>query len=499
MAVTVNFNPKGFELFMEIMPSIQAIFKLGFIPLPEEIQEFDESAYALFEKKTGSTERPMYTIVPSDDELLQEKVIEVMFPDDLPKIFKGINFFAKYAKTHKILMRDRQKVFQHAIKNAPALLKTDTPYESSQYEPDTDDLFDKLMEFLAAGVEKDDIFSMNVKDESGELLNKSFIPAYGKNVPSEIMSYEEFKQYVINALSQILSHEDCEVVASFSLRESEQPLDAIHVKTNNDGETWSNGFLSEPYYEEYKLGKPLGEIVLDMFKSIEANQEWIDKVNIKDLNEFETSKNSLFVRLLNYETNKKSLEEHIYKTIGDMALVVYMLVMQGESGISSYKVSADIIKKWNLSDEYVINFAIENTAKLFRPYVIPIEMFTFTKETAHTIPDENRFIMHTNFNPTKSAHGIYSLFQEDGLNAATIVFYKGAMQKLANTLNDDLYIVFPEDDYAFVHETKKLPAKQMKKIFKHLKTDPTRAKGDLLSAKIYLYTRIDDNIRVFWE
>jgi hypothetical protein len=499
MAVTVNFNSKGFELFMEILPSIQAIFKLGFIPLPEEIQEFDESAYAMFKEKTGRTERPLYTIIPSDDELLLEQIIEVMFPDDLPKIFKGINFFIKYAKTHKILINDRQKVFNHAIKNAPDILKTDTPYESPQNESASGDVYNDLMEFLSAGLDKEDIFSMKIEDERGEKFNKTFIPAYTKNVPSEVMSYEEFKHYIINALSQILINEECEVVASVSLRESEKPLDAIHAETKKGNEKWSNGFLVEPYYEEYKLGRPLGEMVLDMLKSIEANEEWINKVNISDLNEFETSKNSLFIRLLNYEANKKLLEQHVYRIVGDMALVVYMFVMQNESGMSSYKINADVIKKWNLSDEYVINFAIENTAKMFTPYVIPMEMFNFTKETAHTIPDENRFIMHNNFSPAKSAIGVYNLFQEDGLNAATIVFYKGAMQKLASILNDDLYITLPESDYAVIHEKRKLPAKQMKKIFKRIKSDPTRAKCDLLSEKIYLYTRSDDNVSVFWE
>jgi hypothetical protein len=352
---------------------------------------------------------------------------------------------------------------------------------------------------LTDGLDKNDIFTVNVEDESGERFSKSFIPAYAKNVESAIMTYEEFKQYIINAISQIFSDEDRKVEASISLRSAEEQHEAIHVVMEKDGGTWSNGFLVEPFYEEYKLGKPLGELVLDMVKSIEGNDEWINRVNINDLNAFETSKNSLFIRLLNYEKNKKTLDEYVYKVSGDMALVVYMLVMNDESGISSYKIGADIIKQWNLSEEYVLNWATENTAKLFKPYIIPIEMMNFKKSIAHTIPDEERFFMDYNFKLKKSTNGAYSLFQENGLNDATIVFYKGAMQRLANILGDDLYIIFPEADYAIVHVKRQFPAKQLKKIFRRIKSDQSRARSEMLSDKIYLYTRNDDNLSVFWS
>ena len=499
MGVTVNLNPKGFELFMQILPSIKAIFDIGFIPLPEEIQEFDEEVYALYELKTGNTERPLYTIVPSDDEMEQDNVTGVMLPEDLPKIYKGIDFFTKYASTHNIPLSDRQRVFNHAVERAPSMLREHTKFASPKNEQPSDNIFDELMEFLADGLDKSDIFTVNVKDESGESFSKSFIPAYAKNVESAVMTYEEFKQYAINAISQIFSDKDHKVEASISLRSTEEQHEAIHVVMEKGGGKWLNGFLVEPFYEEYTLGKPLGELVLDMVKSIEDNDEWIDKVNINDLNEFEKSKDSLFVRLLNYEKNKKALDGYIYKVIDDMALVVYMLAANNESGITSYKISTDILKQWNLSEEYVLNWTTENTAKLFKPYIIPIEMMNFKKSEAHTIPGEERFFMDYNFKLIKSTNGVYSLFQEDGLNDATIVFYKGAMQRLANILGDDLYIILPESDYAVVHLKSKFPAKQLKKIFRRIKSDQARAKHDILSDKIYLYTRNNDNLSVFWD
>lgn len=510
MSTSINFNHKALELFMEILPAITAIFDLGFIPMPEEIKEFDEETYALYEMKTGSAQRPLYTVTPSDDVLATDDVPVnddaspkyhikgVLLPENLAPLYKGIEFFEKYAASNNFPLHKRKQIFEHALEKAPDILKKGTKYESPQSVEPSGDVFGELMDFLADGLEKDDIFSFNVEDENGESFSKSFMPAYEKNVPSTVMAYDKFKAYVINALSQIFDGEKYKVEASMSIRPGEEQHEAIHVVTAEKG-TWSNGFLVEPFYEEYKLGKPLGDIILAMVKSIEDNDEWINKVNIDDINAFETAKDSLFIRLLNYESNKSMLDGHIYKIIDDMAMVVYMFLSQTEAGMSSYKVPESAVKPWNLSEEYLFDWAIENTAKLFRPYIVPIETAGFKKSKAHVIPDKNRFFMDDNFALNKSVNNAYALFQEDGLNDSTVVFYKGAMQRLANILDDDLYIILPEVNFAVAHAVKQFPTKQLKKISKRVIGGADKAKSDMLSAKVYIYTRADDKISVFWD
>ena len=498
MSTTINFNREGFELFMELLPSVAAIFELGFIPMLEEIRELDEDAYAAYEQRNGSFERPLFTFAPLDESLLQNKVISIMFPDEVPKLYKGIEFFRKYAATHKIPFADRRRVFDHAFKNAPQVIKNLNLANPPKNSASEGEVYDKVMDFLAAGVDLDSVFTLDVKNSDGVQFSKSFIPAYAKNVPSEVMPYEDFKQYAIDALSKIYTSDKYRVEASMSLRSTEEQHEAIHVVDRQKDVEWSNGFLVEPYYEEYKLGKPLGEIVLDMLKLIEGNEEWMSKVNASDLTDFETAKSSLFVRLLRYETNKSALVGNVHKIFEDMAIVAYMLVNKDESGISSYKINVEIVEKWNLSEEFVLDFAVENTAKLFRPYMIPIEMYKINKETVHTIPDENRFFMEPDFKLNLSLSGVYSLFQDDGLNDATIIFYKDAMKRIAEILNDDLYVIAPQIDYAVVHAKKKLPAKQLKKIFKRIKSNASGKEG-MLSELIFCYKRDEDKLTVLWE
>ena len=500
MGTTVSLNPDAHELFMEVIPAIQAILEMGVIPLREEIRELDEAAYEAIRAATGSVLRPLY-VVAAEDEAIYEpgRTMNVMLPQDLPKIFKGIDFFERYAKTHKIPIRDRQRVFDHAKKRVPRLIIGQAGRESIASGESPEKIRDELMDFLAAGMDKSDVISMDIIDEKGSSTNMKFKPAFIKNAENAKMTYDEFKQYSLDALSRIFCNEGDEVKASISHRSVDEQHEAIHVVRKKDGTSMSNGFLVEPFYEDYKLGEPLGDLVLEMVKTIEGNDELLGDVDLNELNKFETGKKSLFFRLLNYEQNKKMLEGHVYKVIGDLALVLYMLTAVGNGGMASYKVPASIVEEWNLSPEYVLDLAIENAAKLFRPYIVPIEAFNFSKETAHTIPDKHRYFMDDDFELEKPGTGAFSFFQDEGLNDATVVFYKGTLHRMATILDDDLYIIMPETDYAVIHAKRRFPIKQLRKIFRRINADPQRYKSGMLSEKIFIYTRADDKINVFWD
>ena len=485
----INFNQNGFGLFMETLPAISAVFRLGFIPYREEIQEFTEEYYAAHASKTGDPQRPLYTIVPEEEGLGDDSTVQVMLPSHLPAIYKGIEFFKQYAQSHKLPANDRQQIFNHAVEHAPNALKIDSPYYVEEKDKDEDDVFNQLMAFLAAGLDSE--------DGAGNTFSKAFVPAHAGNAPKEVMTYEAFKAYILQALSKIFNDENNQVEASISLQKTEEKQEAVHVVGTKGGTQWSNGVLLQPFYEAYTLGKPLGETVLDMVKAIEETEDWISKVDMGKLDAFETAKDALMVRLLNYAQHKEALEGQIYKIVGDVAVVAYMLANQGGATMASYKVSLAMIEDWGVSAEYVLDYACANSARLFRPYLIPIEMFNFTKDMAHTIPDGERFFMEENFQLPSTGNGIYTLFQENGMNDPSVVFYKGALAKIADLVDDDLYVIIPESHVAILHSKRKCSRKQLRKIMKKMENDPFRV--DTLSEKIFLYARADDTLAVEFE
>ena len=68
----------------------------------------------------------------------------------------------------------------------------------------------------------------------------------------------------------------------------------------------------------------------------------------KKIWDYETAKDSLFIRLLNYDDNSEELKDAIYKRIGDIAQVLYMKVSERDGNVMSTKILKSIVRKLSL-------------------------------------------------------------------------------------------------------------------------------------------------------
>lgn len=84
---------------------------------------------------------------------------------------------------------------------------------------------------------------------------------------------------------------------------------------------------------------------------------------------YETVKDSLFIRLLNYDDNSKELSNAVYKRIGDIAQVLYMKVSECDGNIMSTKIFKSVVEKWKedgltLSEDNILEEALRNTERI---------------------------------------------------------------------------------------------------------------------------------------
>ena len=55
---------------------------------------------------------------------------------------------------------------------------------------------------------------------------------------------------------------------------------------------------------------------------------------------------SLFIRLLNADKYSADLQDAVYKTLGDIALVLYMKVTEYEGCVTSTKIRQGMLEQW---------------------------------------------------------------------------------------------------------------------------------------------------------
>ena len=81
------------------------------------------------------------------------------------------------------------------------------------------------------------------------------------------------------------------------------------------------------------------------------------------------TKDDLFIRLLNVGKNREELNDAIFRTIGDIALVLYARMGELDGCSTSVKIKRHIFEKWNKDEQMTFNDALLNTYFISPPRI----------------------------------------------------------------------------------------------------------------------------------
>ena len=311
------------------------------------------------------------------------------------------------------------------------------------------------------------------------------------------LNYEEFKEFCAKNVVKALGEEKYDAVPRPIRQTDEIVIDSVQIMEKGMTGGPIPSFRVEPFYSDYCNGKALGEVLREILKSIERFlTQPLDVADVSIFDAFDKAKKNLIIRPISYTDNEILLNEHIYKRIGDIAVVLYMLMHQSDTGIGSAKVPRGTVEKWGLSDDFLMQVALENTAHLFPPFILPLEKSFLGVESFSRIPIQNRYFMKPmlRFKLLPSMLNTYIMFIDKSVNGASSVFYPGALERVASLLNDDLYLSLPCICEALIHHASQSDPDELhhsaKRVMEGL--DPL----ERLSPFIYHYSRSDQKLRM---
>lgn len=246
-------------------------------------------------------------------------------------------------------------------------------------------------------------------------------------------------------------------------------------------------------YREYENGgwAALWEQILS---SIARSRKFMD-LGIMDLiekNEYDALKDRLFIRPLNFNDHRYELKDRIYRRVGDMVLVLYLLVSDEDDGEShdmmSVKVPRVSMKEWGIDEEEVWEHAMCNTYLMAPPrmYLKPSD--------SHCPPYHRGAFMALNSNITSlSPLAVPTVTTTAQLNGAIAMFYPGVMKRIAELFGDDYYIAFTGTCEARLHKKGTIQPRNILDLIKYM--NKTFDPSEVLSRKVYLYERAKQEMR----
>lgn len=208
-----------------------------------------------------------------------------------------------------------------------------------------------------------------------------------------------------------------------------------------------------------------------------------EEIGILDkLDDHEAVKGRLFLRPLSYNNFAWEAGGYIYRRVEDIALVLYVLIRDDEKGIDSAKIPKEMLKKWGMDADEVLDEAMLNTYCMAQPriYLSPFECIN--------PPFERGAFMSFNSPITAlDKWSIPTVTTTKLTNGAIAMFYTGVKEKIAELYGDSYYVAFTSIHEARTHCRGAYPPRDILKSLKE--TNRVFPKGEMLSNKVFYYDR----------
>lgn len=215
--------------------------------------------------------------------------------------------------------------------------------------------------------------------------------------------------------------------------------------------------------------------------AVKELREILDKKPpIQDLNDLfnKLSKDRLILRLVNYESNKDRLKDMVYKTIGDLAIELRVIVDYVDDGYATTSVTDSILEAMGLSKEEAIQIAIDNG----KGDVTLQDMLSLLLDMGVD--------MGIDIDDIDSLEApMYVLSNKNKLNGAVAMLYSEYLDKVCDKFDsDNVYIIPSSIHEVIVVNAKDIDPRDVNDMIAEV-NNTTVEPEEILSYKLYEYKK----------
>ena len=293
------------------------------------------------------------------------------------------------------------------------------------------------------------------------------------------MEYKEFVEYIkMNA--GYIAGEGGNITINHVIKNNGCEMDGLVIMEK--GIDIAPTIYLDSFYELYTNGENIKNIIRQIEVIYEQNKNNVTfDVNI--LKHFDTIKDKIVYKVVNYRSNEKLLEQVPHKRILDLAVVFYCLLDNEYGRSATALIYNNNLKNWNVTIDDVYKAALKNTPDLLHSKIS--SMAALFEKCGVNVDGEE--VDLKDYVPSD----MYVLTNESKLNGAACILYENVLYDFAQKLGADLYIL-PSS----VHEVILLPKLSMFEkdelvnMVKEVNTEGVAA-DEVLSDHVYEYNRTE--------
>ena len=208
---------------------------------------------------------------------------------------------------------------------------------------------------------------------------------------------------------------------------------------------------------------------------------------LADMKDYGRMKGRLVVRP--YPADAPGVDGSIHKKVGDIALVLYAVLHEGDHVLVGAKIPTFLGDAWGMPGEELLEAAFKNSMEKEPPRIMDIMGILADPEgyTGVSLEEFGR----NGIDPFVS----HCLTTEHKMNGAVAAFMPGVAKRIAEAFDSDFYLVFTSIHEVMVHPVDEVDKEALQLILKDT-IEASTPEEDVLTYKVYRYFRDEDEIRL---
>ena len=293
------------------------------------------------------------------------------------------------------------------------------------------------------------------------------------------MEYKEFVEYIkMNA--GYIAGEGGNITINHVIKNNGCEMDGLVIMEK--GKDIAPTIYLDSFYELYTNGENIKNIIRQIELIYEQNKNNVTfDVNI--LKHFDTIKDKIVYKVVNYRSNEKLLEQVPHKRILDLAVVFYCLLDNEYGRSATALIYNNNLKNWNVTIDDVYKAALKNTPDLLHSKIS--SMAALFEKCGVNVDGEE--VDLKDYVPSD----MYVLTNESKLNGAACILYENVLYDFAQKLGADLYILPSSvQEVILLPKLSMFEKDELVNMVKEVNTEGVAA-DEVLSDHVYEYNRTE--------
>lgn len=236
----------------------------------------------------------------------------------------------------------------------------------------------------------------------------------------------------------------------------------------------------EPYYEVYEdTGM---EYIVDRLERVYEENKPEQSFDISKILDYESIKENLRAKLINYELNREFLKEVPHRRFLDLAIVAYIALEMEEEieGNATITVKNNLQQTWKVDTEELIDTALEN----IKGDVV--------------VADMSEYVDMSLFGDTEKLFDIYVITNRLKLHGAVAMLQKDRLKQFSEELKKETLTILPSSIHECLIINAEVEPKDTDELREMVKevNETVVSDQDILSNNVYIYNRTTDKITI---